>query len=69
MHKTSTGWQKDTNTDCKEDKLDILKYCQSVSNVNYFQIKWKNYIFNMPIQDNYPKNVHVDMTNLSCGYK
>ncbi|VDI54218.1 amyloid beta A4 protein [Mytilus galloprovincialis] len=30
MHKTSTGWQKDINTDCKEDKLDILKYCQSV---------------------------------------
>ena len=31
MHKTASGWKKDLNADCKDSKLEILKYCQNVS--------------------------------------
>ena len=31
MHKTAKGWVADKNTDCKKEKLDIFKYCKSVS--------------------------------------
>ena len=30
MHKTASGWKKDLNADCKDSKLEILKYCQNV---------------------------------------